>query len=148
MADAESFPQPALFYRVFVGAGRRSNRPIRRETPPQPMVTTPPSVRMASLCRLGTKQTKKRKRTLCRKFLVSLEERRRTPTSSKSRRRRESRHDALRDGGSSSTDFRKPQHSLRRANYRRYGSRSQHGCSHTVAGAGVPPLVDCRSETA
>src|SRR5258707_3541138 len=118
VADTESSLRPDPSCRTFLAEAHQNNRPIcpRLELSLPLTPTVPPLVRMVNRSPPSRKPLHKRKRTLYRRFLVSLEARRRTPTS-RSRRRRESRHDALWDGGSSSTDLRKPQHSLRRTDH-------------------------------
>src|ERR1700730_8896091 len=59
----------------------------------------------------------KRKRVLYRRFLVSLEARRRIPTRPSLRRRRETPHDEVSCGSSSKFSPSKLQYSLRRTNF-------------------------------
>src|SRR6266481_4611882 len=138
MADTASFLQRVHSCRTFL-AVRQNNRPIYRRPELSPRLTAVKRrnwVQTASRCPPDKKPLHKRKRTLYRRFLVSLEVRRRTPTS-RNRRRRESRHDALWDGGSSSTHPRKPQHSLRRTDYRRHSHFLQLCGAYSVACADV-----------
>src|SRR5580700_4205714 len=70
------------------------------------MMPTAHPMRPARVLLIPTPPLPKRKRTLCRRFLVSLGARRRTPTRLSlkrisHRRRRETRHDSVTSGGSS-----------------------------------------------
>src|ERR1700676_4463485 len=81
-------------------------------------------MRPAKVCLTQTPPLPKRKRTLYRKFLVSLGARRRTPTRLNlkrisHRRRRETRHDSVTSGGSSQYSPSKSVDSRNRSNTRR-----------------------------
>src|SRR5579859_3094268 len=127
-AGAAPFPQPARGCPIFLAGINLNRRKRTRRESPQPLTmltgrpTRPGKARR--LPRTPAPNPAKRKRTHCRKFLVSLEARRRNPTRpSRSpislSRRRETRHDSRTSGGSSQYSPSKSVDSRNRTNARR-----------------------------